>query len=234
MARTLPQWTRRLGKRRVDPFTRASRDGLDLLAAPGYDMSESIRSTLDAEVRDRVQGLLPGAVDAYSRDALDEWVDARARQFVARLDSEREERQAVWEALIGLAKEEAVRRKSRYDVDLGDVLRAQHALDVAREALTRYRGIGPLSKLPAPPDRDAISSTLGKIDIEPDWITDQHTTARAGGQPGQVRTLHLVPTDADAPVGTASIVDTRAATTDASTAPPTARPPVEDDDDDRR
>jgi hypothetical protein len=181
MARALPGWARRLGKRRVDPFTRASRDGLDLLAAPPYDMSEEIRTTLDAEVREMVRQLLPGAVDAHSRDALDDWIEARAEQLVARLDSEREERQAVWEALIGLAKEEATRRKSRYDIDLDDLLRAQHAVEVAREALTSARGIGDLAARPAPPDRDEIRSTLGKIDIDADWIPEQATQTRAGG-----------------------------------------------------
>ena len=192
MARALPNWARRLGKRRVDPFTRASRDGLDLLAAPPYDMSEEIRTTLDAEVREMVQRLLPGAVDAYSRDALDDWIEARAEQLVARLDSEREERQAVWEALVGLAKEEATRRKSRYDVDLDNLLRAQHALEVAREALTRTRGIGDLSARPAPPDCDEIRSTLGKIDIDADWIPEQSTRTRAGG--GQLSSLRMLRT----------------------------------------
>lgn len=231
MARNRPPWTRRLGKRRVDPFTRASGDGLDLLAAPGYDMTESIRSTLDSEVRELVQGLLPGAVDAYSRDALDDWIDARAGQLIARLDSEREERQAVWEALIGLAKEEAVRRKSRYDVDLDNLMRAQHALDVAREALTRYRGIGSLSKRPAPPDRDTISSTLGKVDIAADWVTDEHTTGRAGGQPGHERELHLIrPPDAGETHPTVNGTTTNGSVTSHTT----DRPHDEDDDDQRR
>jgi hypothetical protein len=190
MARALPNWARRLGKRRVDPFTRASRDGLDLLTAPPYDMSEEIRTTLDAEVREMVQRLLPGAVDAYSRDALDDWIEARAEQLVARLDSEREERQAVWEALVGLAKEEATRRKSRYDVDLDDLLRAQHALEVAREALTHARGIGDLAPRPAPPDREPIRSTLGKVDIDAGWIPEQSTRDRAGG--GRLSSLRML------------------------------------------
>lgn len=195
MARRLPQRARRLGKRRVDPFSRASRDGLDLLAAPAYDMSEALRTTLETEVSQLVQRLFPDAVDAYNREALDDWIEARVEQLVARLDSEREERQAVWEALIGLAKEEAVRRKSRYDIDLDNLLRAQHALDVVRQALTQERGIGPLTARPVSPDRGPIESTLGKIDIDPDWIPAQYTPGRAGGgRPNPVRLHQVIPT----------------------------------------
>jgi hypothetical protein len=234
MARALPQWARRLGKRRVDPFTRASRDGLDLLATPAYDMSEAIRTTLQTEVRELVQRLLPHAVDAYSGDALDDWIEARAEQLVARLDSEREERQAVWEALIGLAKEEATRRKCRYDLDVDNLLRAQHALDIAREALTQQPGIPRLSARPVPPDHGPIRSTLPKIDIGPGWTPEQSTRTRAGGdRPSCLRLRRPIHAPGNGPVDAHPSMNGSTGTNGSATTLTTARSHDKDDDADR-
>jgi hypothetical protein len=166
MARTLPNWLTRFRKRPVDPFTRASRDGLDLVMAPPYDMSEAIRSELRAEVEALVGRLLPKAVDAYSGEVLDSWLDARADQIVARLQAEREERQAVCEALVGLARQEVARRQSRFESDLARVQEAQEALEVARKELTGKRELGPFADSPVA-DHPPVTSTVGRVDTRP-------------------------------------------------------------------
>ncbi|MGI9004469.1 MAG: hypothetical protein ACR2GH_22935 [Pseudonocardia sp.] len=180
MAISMPDWAKRFRKRRVDPFTRASRDGLDLVMSPPYDMdmSETIRTELRGEVEALVARLLPNAVDAYSGDVLDDWLDARADQIVARLDSEQEERQAVGEALIGLARQEVARRKARYDADLTRLQQAQEALEVAREQLTSKRGIGPFTPSLALADSSPIASTLGRVDTAHDWEQDDGRPAQ--------------------------------------------------------
>ena len=179
MARKMPEWLRRVRKRPVDPFTRASRDGLDLVMAPPYDMSEAIRSELRVEVEALVARLLPKAVDAYSGEVLDEWLDARAEQIVARLRSEREERQAACEALIGLARQEVARRKSRYDADLARLHEAQEALEVARAQLTGKRSLGPFAAAPEP-DGHKLTSTVGAVDTAPERMQERVPRPRIG------------------------------------------------------
>lgn len=102
-------------------------------------------------------------------------------QAVARLESEREERQAVGEALIGLARQEVVRRKPRFDADVDELRQSLEALEVAREALTGRRRIGPFSPPPDLPTTRPLGSTLADVDLAweprtPVRGTDGHTS----------------------------------------------------------
>lgn len=193
MAISVPAWAKRFRNRRVDPFTRASGDGLDILMPPPYDMSEDIRTVLRDEVDALVERLLPNAVDAYSRGVLDDWIDTRADQIVARLDSERDERQAVGEALVGLAREQVARRKVCYGADVTRLQQAQEALEVARQELTGRRGIGPFAPPPASLEDRPLRSTLGRIDLAPDWDPVDHRSTTTDASPPEDAPFVLIP-----------------------------------------
>jgi hypothetical protein len=90
---------------------------------------------------------------------------------VARLQAEREERQAVGEALVGLARQEVARRKSQYDADIARLYEAQEALEVARQQLTGNRERGPFTEVPRPRG-GPLTSTLGSVVTTPDRVQD--------------------------------------------------------------
>lgn len=65
-------WWDRLRRRPVDPFTKHSRRELDLVMSPRYDMTEAVRAEWTTEVDAYLAQLMPNAVDAYSREVLDD------------------------------------------------------------------------------------------------------------------------------------------------------------------
>lgn len=194
-------------KRRHDPFTRATRDDLDIMMPPPYDMSAERRQAHRAQIEDLVRRLQPKGLDAGSLDVLGNFVNALAAQSVAELDAERDERQAVGEVLIGLAREELARREPGYLADLARVAQTHEALEVTFKALTgkntaELRGIMPRRLTEGP-----IRSTLGPIDLTDTWIrTDGsgNTDAEAGpdAEPGPGRP-GIGPEDPDAGQGAA-------------------------------
>lgn len=172
MARFPADVLQRLRRKPAEPFTRSPKDGMDLLSTNGYDMSSTGLDQLRTDVDALVDRLRPGAVDAYSEEVLDAWLGARELALFAQLDGEREERQAVAEALIGIARQEVARRKSSYEADLTRLREAREALEVTRWQLTGSREVGPFAESPNPIDVPFVGSTLGPVDTSPDWDPD--------------------------------------------------------------
>ena len=153
--------------RRVNTLTAPGAVGIDLVSAPPYEMSDALRDSVRAEVEDLVERLLPNAVDAYSGDVLHRWADTRAGQIVAQLDAERDERMAIGEALIGLAKEEAARRQGKF---LAAQIRLREAEAAMELTWTRIAGERRLpSTASATPVIPSLSSPLGRTDLTVDW-----------------------------------------------------------------
>jgi hypothetical protein len=167
-----PQWLERRRRRVVDPFTRAANGELDTIRPHTYEVSDQLRQRLWGEVEAMVVRLMPGAVDAYTGDFLDEWIDARTEQVVQQLQHERDEQKAVGEALIGLAREEVARRQAAYRADLDRVHLAREARDETYRRLTGKGEVGPFIELPQQPESSDVRSTLGRMDAGPDWDSD--------------------------------------------------------------
>jgi hypothetical protein len=167
MPLTFPAWWARL---RRGPFARVMQRDLDLLKAPSYDMSDTEQQKAIRRVEDLLRRLQPGAIDAGSREALTNLINSWAHQSIARLDGDRDERQAVGEILLGPALEELARRKARYDADCTRLLIAEEALRSSFEALTGKE----LSQLrPWLTPREApspLQSGLGPADLRHPWV----------------------------------------------------------------
>jgi hypothetical protein len=166
MALDLPGWW----YRRRSPFTRGMRRDLDLLKAPLYDMSDTEQQKAIRRIEDLLRRLQPGAIDAGSREVLTNLINSWAYQNLARLDSDRDERQAVGEILLGPALEELARRKARYDADCTRLLVAEEALRVTFEELSgkELSGLRPW-RIPreAP---STLRSGLGPADLRHPWV----------------------------------------------------------------
>jgi len=90
-----------------DPFTRVQDpQRLDLITSHPYDMSVDQQERNRAEIRELITSLQPGALDAGSREVLNNLINARTDAALAELDAARDERQAVADLLVGLAAEE--------------------------------------------------------------------------------------------------------------------------------
>jgi hypothetical protein len=113
-----PRWWPFKGGRRADPFTRATLRDLDIAMPPRYDTFDDAHGSNRANVEGRIGRLQPNGIDSGSREVLNNLINALADQAAARLDGGRDDRQAVGEVLIGLARQQAARRKPRYDADL--------------------------------------------------------------------------------------------------------------------
>jgi hypothetical protein len=186
-----PEWTNRFRReKRVDPFTGATPERLGLLRPPAFDMTDAIREELHAQVDNWVDRLLPGAVDAYTGDVLDGWIEARAAQFTARLYAEYDDRMALGDALVGIARRDVARQKAGYDARLTRLQQATEALEVARTALTGGAERGPVAPVPVPPDEGPIGSTLGGVEIS-SGIDNEAT--EASPRNGFVALHHLRP-----------------------------------------
>jgi hypothetical protein len=173
----LPGWWPIRRHPRNDTFTRATHGDLDIVMPPPYDMSETTQAQARAEVEQLVRRLQPGGLDAGSRDVLNNWINARADQAVARLEAERDERQSIGEILIGLAREETARRKPLYDADLARMMQAREALEITFTELTGETTIGPFAPLPQRVDDGPITSTLGTVDTSDAWTHPDGTRA---------------------------------------------------------
>jgi hypothetical protein len=161
-------WLPSVGSRRPtrDPFTRVQHpQRLDLVASSPYDMSLDQQERARAEIRELIASLQPDALDAGSREVLNNLINARTDAALAELDAARDERQAVADVLVGLAAEEVARYKPRYDADLARVSQTGAALAVTYKELT---GQDPTEYIPARPRRASdgpIQSSLGPIDL---------------------------------------------------------------------
>jgi hypothetical protein len=144
--------------------------GLDRITAPAYDMSGDRQEQARAEIAELVGRLQPGALDAGSREVLNNLINARTDAQLAELDAARDERQAVVDNLVALAAEQVARYKPRYDADLARVGQTGSALAATYQALT---GRMPTEYVPARPRRAGewpVESTLGLIDLSDDAL----------------------------------------------------------------
>jgi hypothetical protein len=143
---------------------------LDRITPPTYDMSLGRHEQARAEIAELIGRLQPGALDAGSREVLNNLINARTDAQLAELDAARDERLAVVDNLVAVAAEQVARYKPRYDADLARVGQTGSALAATYEELT---GHAP-SEFVLPGPRRAgdrpIESTLGPIDLSDDAL----------------------------------------------------------------
>ena len=178
MALPVPGWWP--GKRRrTSPFTRTVRGNLDITMPPPYDMSDDEQVRARQRVEEMVGRLSPGGIDAGTSGALDNLINAWLDQHAARLQAERDERQAVGEVLIGLAREELARQEPAYAADLDAVMQTREAMAVTFEALTGKPAASLQVVLPRRGDEIPLRSALGPVDLADSW----HRPAEPAGRP---------------------------------------------------
>jgi len=133
----IPAWWRSRRQRAKDPFSRARKGELDIVKAPPYQVPLEDQLQRRAQVEALIAGL-NGGLDANwaSREVLYNLINGWMLEWIANVDAQRDERQAVLDILIGLAAEELARREARYEADLARVEQTRMALEVAFEALT--------------------------------------------------------------------------------------------------
>jgi hypothetical protein len=139
-----------------------------------YERHEQAR----AEIAELIGRLQPGALDASSREVLNNLINARTDALLAELDAARDERLAVIDNLVAVAAEQVARYKPRYDADLARVGQTGAALTTTYGALT---GRTPTEFVPPRPRRAGegpIESTLGPIDLSDDAL---RPTEQPGG-----------------------------------------------------
>jgi hypothetical protein len=142
----------------------------DWMTPPAYDMSLDRQEQARAEIAELIERLRPGALDAGSREVLNNLINARTDAQLAELDAARDERKAVVDSLVALAAEQVARHKPRYDADLARVAQTGSVLAATYEALT---GRTPYEFVPPRPRRAGdgpIESTLGPIDLSDDAL----------------------------------------------------------------
>lgn len=145
----------------------------DRMTAPTYDMSPARQEQARAEIAELIERLRPGALDASSREVLNNLINARTDAELAELDAARDERQAVVDNLVAQAAEQVARYKPHYDADLARVGQTGSVLAATYEALT---GRTPTEFLPPRPRRAGdgpIESTLGPIDLSDDALPSE-------------------------------------------------------------
>jgi hypothetical protein len=163
MRSALNRWSpRRRRRRRRDPLHWVRHGDLDIARPAPHDMSDAGQARARARIEALVDRLAPRAIDAGSREVLNNLINAWMDQESARVSSHHLEQTAVSAMLIGAAREEVARRRHRYEADYA---RAQHAcrtLAVTYQQLTGRE----LTDLPSSPhpvhvDEKVTASTLG-------------------------------------------------------------------------
>jgi hypothetical protein len=144
----------------------------DRMTPPAYDMSPDRQEQARAEIAELIERLRPGALDAGSREVLNNLINARTDAQLAELDAARDERKAVVDNSVALAAEQVARYKPRYDADLARVAQTGSVLAATYEALT---GRTPTEFTPPRPRRagdEPIESTLGPINLSDHALPD--------------------------------------------------------------
>jgi hypothetical protein len=149
-----------------------------------YDMSSGRQEQARAEIAELIGRLQPGALDAGSREVLNNLINARTDAELAQLDAARDERLAVVDNLVAVAAEQVARYKPGYDADLARVGQTGSALATTYEALT---GRTPSEFVPPRPRRaghEPIESTLGPIDLSDDALPTMSTAGSPTSKQG--------------------------------------------------
>lgn len=157
-------------KKRNEANLRSLDGDLGLLMPPPYDMSDEELKQGKQEVDDLLSLLQPGGLDAGSREVLFNFINDWLDVAVARLDGERDERQAVVEILIGLARTEVARIKPLYDSKLTHCLHTREALEAAFRDLTGKETKQLTDSAPIRFDQRKVGSTLGQVEDEPTTV----------------------------------------------------------------
>ncbi|MFY1659710.1 hypothetical protein [Micromonospora sp. WMMD1274] len=155
----------RPGRRNKVFFAGAPDHPLDLVKPPGYELDESWRAEIRAQVLQRIESLKPGAIDAGTREVVHNYINAQVQQSLKAVEGMRDERRAIARVLVGIADEEVARRKPRFDVDFA---RACHAIAAAAIAFEKLTGRPATDYLAAAPERAGdrpLYSTVGRIDL---------------------------------------------------------------------
>jgi hypothetical protein len=164
MPSPMSRWSPRRRRRPRDPLLRRARPGgLDIARPAPHDMSGAEQARALARIEDLVGRLQPRAIDAGSREVLNNLINSWMDQANARVNGHHIEQTAVSAMLIGLAREEVTRRRSRYEADYA---RAQHAcrtLAVTYQQLTGREMTDLPSPHPAHVDEQVLASTLGAM-----------------------------------------------------------------------
>jgi hypothetical protein len=163
MPSPMTRWSRRR-RRPSDPLLRRARPGgLDIARPAPHDMSDAEPARARPRLEALVGRLQPRAIDAGSREVLNNLINSWMDQANARVNGHHIEQTAVSAMLIGLAREEVTRRRSRYEADYA---RAQHAcrtLAVTYQQLTGREMTDLPSPHPAHVDEQVLASTLGAM-----------------------------------------------------------------------
>jgi hypothetical protein len=134
---------------------------LDIAMPAPHDMSDAGQAQARARIESLVSRLQPRAIDAGSREVLNNLINAWMDQASARVNHHHIEQAAVSAALIGRAREEVARRRPQYEADYS---RAQHAgrtLAVTYQQLTGREMTDLPSPHPVHVDDTLVASTLG-------------------------------------------------------------------------
>jgi hypothetical protein len=160
------QFNRRTARRAM--FARPPAQPLDLVKPPLYEQQEQWMTRARAQVEQMINALKPKALDAGSREVLNNLINAWAEQALAELDAARDDRRAIARMLIGMADQEVARRKPRFDADIARVSHARAALADAFEALTGRKATEHVPVAPSRTGDDPLQSTVGAIDLRLD------------------------------------------------------------------
>jgi hypothetical protein len=157
---------RRTARRAV--FARPPAQPLDLVKPPLYEQPEEWMTRARAEVERIIGALKPNALDAGSREVLNNLINAWAEQALADLDAARDDRRAIARVLVGMADQEVARHKPRFDADMARASHARAALADAFEVLTGRKATEHVPVAPSRTGDDPLQSTVGAIDLRLD------------------------------------------------------------------
>jgi hypothetical protein len=143
-------------------------EDLDIVLPPAYSMSYEGQVAARQQIEELIARLQPEGLDERNREVLNNLINAWTDQQLAELASQRDERQAVADALVGRAAEEVARYKPRYESDIARVTQATAVLAVMFEELTGRKATDHISPRPRRSDDLPIESTLGPVDISDD------------------------------------------------------------------
>jgi hypothetical protein len=162
------------GQRRAagTPAAGAPGQELERITPPTYDMSTARHDQDRADIAELIARLQPGALNANSREVLNNLINARTDALLAELDAARDERQAVVDSLVAQAAEQVARYKPQFEADLARVAQTSSALATAYEALTGQSADEFSTPRPRRAGEYPIESTLGPIDLSDDSLAD--------------------------------------------------------------